>query len=65
MSKTKIEYIKMFSLLLFGLLNLTNVINDIRIITIMTDAKTTFNIKSEQVTFDITVRGFKGEYLPA
>ena len=56
MSKTKIEYIKMFSLLLCGLLNLTNVINDIRIITIMTDAKTTFDIKSEQVTFDITVR---------
>ena len=48
-----------------NLSKVTNAIIDIRIITIMTDAKTTFDIKSEQVTFDITVRGFKGEYLPA
>lgn len=43
----------------------TNAIIDIRIITIMTDAKTTFDIKSGQVTFDRIVRGFKGEYLLA
>ena len=38
-----------------NLSKVTNAIIDIRIITIMTDAKTTFDIKSEQVTFDITV----------
>lgn len=48
-----------------NLSKVTNAIIDIRIITIMTDANTTFDIKSEQVTFDIKVRGFKGEYLPA
>ena len=37
----------------------------IRIITIMTGAKTIFDIKSEQVTFDRIDRGFKGEYLLA
>ena len=31
----------------------------------MTGAKTIFDIKSEQVTFDRIDRGFKGEYLLA
>ena len=48
-----------------NLSKVTNAIIDIRIITIMTDAKTTFDIKSEQVTFDIKVRSIKGEYQPA
>lgn len=48
-----------------NLSKVTNAIIDIRIITIITDAKTVFDIKSEQVTFDRIVRGFKGEYLLA
>jgi hypothetical protein len=48
-----------------NLSKVTNAIIDIRIITIITDAKTAFDIKSEQVTFDRIDRGFKGEYLLA
>ena len=48
-----------------NLSKVTNAIIDIRIITIMNGAKTVFDIKSEQVTFDRIVRGFKGEYLLA
>ena len=48
-----------------NLSKVTNAIIDIRIITIITDAKTAFDIKSEQVTFDRIDRGFQGEYLLA
>lgn len=48
-----------------NLSKVTNAIIDIRIITIMNGAKTAFDIKSEQVTFDRIDRGFKGEYLLA
>ena len=48
-----------------NLSKVTNAIIDIRIIIIMNGTKTVFDIKSEQVTFDIIVREFKGEYLLA